>query len=232
MPWISGGDGSAESDSGSGDGGGTGAGSSDGGSGDSGGGDAGDKDDKPTLTQKQVNDIVARETAKAQRGKLDPKELGFESGKELKEFLDKQKDAADAVKDQATKDLEAAKEQATKDAEERVLSKANERLIRAEFVVQASKAEVSSPADAYVLAKTMEIWTQVELVEANDDVTVSGLDEDFFKQLKEAKPFLFEQNGQGGGKDLGGGAGGGKREADSLSPTELSKTYPALGNRT
>jgi F0F1-type ATP synthase membrane subunit b/b' len=233
MPWISGGDGSAESDSGSGDGGGTGAGSSDGGSGDSGGGDAGDKDDKPTLTQKQVNDIVARETAKAQRGKLDPKELGFESGKELKDFLDKQKEAADAAKDQATKDLEAAKEQATKNAEATVLSKANERITKSEFVVKAAAAGVTSPADAYVIAKTMSIWTQVELVEDGDDVKVNGFDDAFFEEMKKEKSFLFATaDGQSGGKDLGGGAGnsdkGGK---DRLSEENLLKNYSALRNR-
>lgn len=231
IPWISGGDGSAEGDSGSGDGGGTGDGSSDGGN--DGGASSDEDKNKPTLTQDQVNAIVAREVAKAQRGKLDPKELGFESGKELKDFLDKQKEAADAAKDQATKDLEAAKEQAKKDAETTVLSKANERITKSEFVVKASAAGVTSPADAYVIAKTMPIWTQVELVENGDDVEVKGFDDNFFEELKKEKSFLFATaGGQQGGKDLGGGAGnsdkGGK---DRLSEESLLKNYPALKNR-
>lgn len=232
MPWISGGDGSDEGDSGSGDGGGTGDGSSDGGSDDGGSGE-GSEDDKPTLTQKQVNAIVARETAKAQRGKLDPKELGFESGKELKDFLDKQKEAADAAKDQSTKDLEAAKEQAKKDAEATVLSKANERITKSEFVVKASAAGITSPADAYVIAKTMDIWTQVELVEDGDDAEVKGFDDDFFKELKEKKPFLFATaGGQQGGGDLGAGAGNSDKGGQGrLSEEELLKKFPALKNR-
>jgi hypothetical protein len=197
------------------------------------GGAAADAGGDKTLTQDQVNAIVAREVAKAQRGKLDPKELGFESGKELKDFLDKQKEAADAAKDQATKDLEAAKEQAMKNAEATVLTKANERITKSEFVVKAATAGVTSPADAYVIAKTMPIWTQVELVEDGDDVKVNGFDDAFFEEMKKEKPFLFASaGGQPGGKDLGGGAGnsdkGGK---DRLGEDSLLKNYPALRNR-
>jgi hypothetical protein len=231
LPWISGGDGSAEGDPNPDGGDGTGDGSSDGGN-DSGAGSDADKDkekDKSTLTQDQVNAIVAREVAKAQRGKLDPKELGFESGKELKEFLDKQKEAQEASKDEATKELEAAKAQATKDAEATILSKANERITKAEFFVHANAAGVSSPADAYVLAKTMDIWTQVELVEEGDDVKVSGFDDDFFKELKEQKPFLFgSATGQKGGADLGGGAANEDKSKDRFSEESLKEKYAAL----
>jgi ElaB/YqjD/DUF883 family membrane-anchored ribosome-binding protein len=207
---------------------GTGTGTPDGGATDGGQG----SDDK-TLSQDQVNAIVAREVAKAQRGKLDPKELGFESGKELKDFLDKQKELADAAKDQATKDLEAAKEQATKNAEATVLSKANERITKSEFVVKASTAGITSPADAYVIAKTMPIWTQVELVENGDDVEVKGFDDAFFDEMKKEKPFLFATaGGQSGGQDLGGGAGNSDRgNKDRLSEEELAKNYPALRHR-
>lgn len=228
MPWISGGsdEGSGESDSGSGDGDGT---DTDKSGGD--GTDDGGKGSEKTLSQDEVNRIVAREIAKAQRGKLDPKELGFESGKELKDFLDQQKQAADEAKTQAEKDLEEAKNTAREEAEKGVLAKANERLVRAEFVAEAAKAGVSAPADAYVLAKTMEIWTQVELVEENDDVTVKGFDEDFFKELKQAKPYLFaEEQGGAGGRDLGGGAGGGNRDDAKSKDDKLLTDYPALRN--
>ena len=202
---------------------GTGAATPDGGT-DSGGSDK-------TLTQDEVNRIVAREVAKAQRGKLDPKELGFESGKELKEFLDSQKQAAEAAKDEATKALEAAKAEATKNAEATVLTKANERITKSEFVVKASAAGITSPADAYVIAKTMPIWTQVELVEEGDDVTVEGFDDDFFKKMKEEKPFLFAAAGGQGG-DLGGGAPNNDRSGQGyLAEEKLLKDYPALKNR-
>jgi ElaB/YqjD/DUF883 family membrane-anchored ribosome-binding protein len=202
---------------------GTGADKPDGGT-DSGGSDK-------TLTQDEVNRIVAREVAKAQRGKLDPTELGFESGKELREFLDKQKELAEQSKDEATKELEAAKKQATKDAEATILSKANERITKSEFVVRASAAGVSSPADAYVIAKTMPIWTQVELVENGDDVEVKGFDDDFFKEMKEQKPFLFATAGAQQGGDQGAGAPNNDRSKDRFSEETLLREYPALKNR-
>lgn len=185
-----------------------------------------------TLTQDQVNAIVAREVAKAQRGKLDPRELGFESGKELKEFLDKQKEAADQAKSESEKALEEAKQRATKDAEATILSKANERITKSEFVVKASAAGVTSPADAYVIAKTMPIWTQVELVENGDDVEVKGFDDNFFEELKKEKPFLFATAGGQQGQDLGGGAPNNDRSGQGrLSEDKLLKDYPALKNR-
>lgn len=197
-----------------------------------GGTDDGGQGSDKTLSQDEVNRIVAREVAKAQRGKLDPTELGFESGKALKEFLDKQKEAADEARSESEKALEEAKKQATKDAEATVLTKANERITKSEFVVKASAAGVTSPADAYVIAKTMPIWTQVELVEENDDVTVKGFDDDFFEEMKKEKPFLFATAGGQQGQDLGGGAPNSDRGGkDRLSEDSLLKQYPALKNR-
>jgi ElaB/YqjD/DUF883 family membrane-anchored ribosome-binding protein len=194
--------------------------------------DAGRGSDDKTLSQDQVNAIVAREVAKAQRGRLDPHELGFESGKELKEFLDKQKEAVNQAKSESEKALEEARTQATKDAEATVLSKANERITKSEFVVKASTAGITSPADAYVIAKTMPIWTQVELVENGDDVEVKGFDDDFFKEMKEQKPFLFTAAGGQQGGDLGGGAPNSDRGGNTrLSEDSLLKEYPALKNR-
>jgi hypothetical protein len=202
---------------------GTGADKPDGGT-DTGGGDK-------TLTQDEVNRIVAREVAKAQRGKLDPTELGFESGKDLREFLDKQKEAADQAKSEAEKSVEEARKEATKNAEATILTKANERITKSEFVVKASAAGVTSPADAYVIAKTMPIWTQVELVENGDDVEVKGFDDDFFKEMKEAKPFLFASAGGQQGSDSGAGAPNNDRSGGRLSEDTLLKEYPALKNR-
>ena len=196
-----------------------------------GGTDTGGRPQDSGLSQDEVNRIVAREVAKAQRGKLDPRELGFESGKDLKEFLDKQKEVAEQAKSESEKALEQAKSDATKAAEERVLSKANERFLKAEFVIAANKAGVSAPADAYVLAKTMDIWTQVELVESGDDVEVKGFDEDFFKQMKEQKPYLFVTAGEQQGGDLGGGAANADRSKDRFSEENLLKEYTALRNR-
>ena len=223
LPYISGGSGE-ESDSGTGDGDATEGDDSDATSGDKGDGGTGDGGQK-MLSQEQVNDIIAREVAKAQRGKLDPKELGFESGKELKEFLETSKKAADDAKSEAEKTLEKAVKEAADEARSTVLAQANERLVAAEFKLAAAKVGITAPDDALVLAKTMPLWSQVELSEEDGNVKVSGFDEAFFKELKDAKPFLFTSTSANSDVGAGAGAGGG---TNKNSPEHLSELFPAL----
>jgi F0F1-type ATP synthase membrane subunit b/b' len=220
-----------QGDSGSGGGGGTGSDNPDDtpggtGGGTSGGDQAAGQGSDKTFTQDEVNALIARETAKAQRGKLDPSELGFQSGKELKDFLDAAKKSADEAKTDAERQLEEAKTNAAREAEQKVLSKANSRLVAAEFKVAAKDAGVVALDDALVLAQKMDIWQQVEL-EGDDDVTVKGFDASFFEELKKAKPYLFAPDG-GRGSDIGAGAGGGNAKVDKNSPEELRKRYSAL----
>ena len=216
-----------------GGGGGTGSDNSGGTSGDTGGGTSsgdqgtGDQGSDKTFTQKDVNDLIAREVAKAQRGKLDPSELGFQSGKELKDFLDSAKKQADEAKTEAERQLEEAKTNAAKAAEEGVLARANTRLVAAEFKVAAKDAGVVAVDDALTLARTMEIWKQVELENDGDDVKVKGFDQVFFDELKKAKPFLFAPDG-GTTTDIGTRTGGGDTKSDKNSPEELRKRYSAL----
>lgn len=227
-PYISGGS-EGEGDSGSGDGDGTGtdnSGGTSGGTGDGeGDGGQGSGEDEKKFSQKELNDHIAREVSKAQRGKLDPKELGFESAKELKEFLDKQKEAMEEAKTQAEKDLEEAKTKAADEAKSTVLAQATERLILAEFKIAANAAGVVAPDDAYVLAKTMDIWTQVEVDEDKNEV--SGFDNHFFDSLKEKKPYLFGDAKQNGSGDIGAGAGGGGGGGGDRT-AELKEKYKAL----
>jgi hypothetical protein len=235
-PTISGGNGSTEGDLGSGGEGGTGSGNSDATSGANDGGSgsgvgAGGGSDK-TFTQEEVNALIARETAKAQRGKLDPSELGFESAKAMKEYLDSAKARDEAAKDDQQRKVDEAVDAAKQEAEGKVLKKANDRLVAAEFKVAAAHAGVSAVDDALVLARTMDIWKQMEIVEQGEDVVIKGFDDAFFEELKKAKPFLFasEGGGTGGSGDIGAGAGGSNSGAGGKSDEQLHKLYPALPN--
>jgi len=177
------------------------------------------------LPQDEVNAIVAREVAKAQRGKLDPKELGFESAKELKDFMDQAKQSMEAAKDESTKEFEAAVKEAREQARTEILAVANDRLIRAEFMLAAVNKGVRFGDDAYALAKTMEGWSSVEV---SDEGKVSGLDDAFFEELKTQKPYLFEEP-KTAIPDAGAGAHGAPGEKNS--PQELAAKYPALRGR-
>lgn len=187
----------------------------------SGGTDDSTKDEK-TLSQEEVNAIVAREVAKAQRGKLDPKELGFESGKELKDFLDQAKQKFEADKDEGQKQLEAAIEEARTTARQEVLSQANQRLVKAEFMLAAANAGIKFGEDAFALAQTTDLWTSVEV---DDEGQVSGFDDAFFAELKTQKPYLFEE-AKAKIPDAGAGAHGEAGEKNSLQ--ELAAKYPSL----
>lgn len=186
------------------------------------------KDDK-TFTQQELNAIVTRETQKAARGKLDPKELGFESGQQMKEWIDAQKQKDEAAKTQEEKDREASIEQAKKDAEAGVLNTANERLRKAEFLSSAVDHKIRKEArdDAYLLAPTLEAWSSVEV---GDDGNVSGFDDAFFEELKEKKPFLFEPEGDGSLGDIGAGRRGGN-DSDDAKLAALKQHYPVLDRK-
>lgn len=189
------------------------------------GGTGDSSNESKTLSQEEVNAIVAREVAKAQRGKLDPTELGFESGKELREFLDAAKQQQEAQKDQSQKDFEAAVEEAKTQARQEILSTANQRLVKAEFILAAANRGVKFGEDAFALAQTTDLWKGVEV---SDEGEVSGFDDTFFEELKKLKPYLFEEP-KTPIPDAGAGAHGAAGEKNS--PQELVGKYPALRGR-
>lgn len=222
-PVFAGGDGT---DGDSGDGGGAETASSDE-DGDSktppGDGDSGTEE--KTFTQEEVNAILAREKSKATRGKVSPKDYGFDSQKDFDAWVKAQKDKQDKDKTEEEKKLADAIAAAEKQAEDKIMSKANARLIKSEFKVAARDAGIPKEAleDAYLLAQTLEDW-DVEVDDEKD--VVVGLSADFFKELKKQKPFLFPESKTGSG-DAGAGAGGGGRSKDAGSVQEI---YPALRN--
>lgn len=195
------------------------------------GDDKGDGDkggDDKTFTQDQLNAIVTREAQKAARGKLDPKELGFESIKEVKDWVDSQRKDADSKKTEDQKAREAEIAEAKREAQESVLTSANERIRRAEFLLAAVDHNVRKEAreDAYLLGPTLDAWAEVAI---SDDGKVNGFDDTFFEELKEKKPYLFEADGASNGNGRGDiGAG---RRGDGKKPSreeELRSRYRAL----
>lgn len=223
VPLIAGG---AEGDSGDGDGTSTDNDQGDGTSADKGEGKGeGDK----LFTQDQMNAIAAREADRAKRGLLNPKDAGFDSAKEMKEWIESQKQKAEADKTEDEKAREEAIEAAKREAENGVLSKANERLRKAEFLSQAVDQGVRREArdDAYLLAQTIDSWSDVQV---DDDGKVTGFDEEFFKTLKETKPFLFApegKDGDGGLGDIGAGQRG-AADSDDVKLADLRDKYSAL----
>lgn len=191
----------------------------------------GSEKDEKRFSQAELDAILARQVSKKTRGKLDPKELGFESAKELNEFVAAAKAKQGEEQTEADQALEAAKKEAADTARAEVLSKADERLIYAEFKLAASDAGIRRDAigDAFVIAQRLgkEDWA----VEVSDDGEVSGIDEDLFTTLKEKKPFLFaedsEEDEDEGAGNIGARAGG-KSKATANRADELRKKYPAL----
>lgn len=178
-----------------------------------------------TFTQDQLNAIVSREAAKAARGKLDPKEMGFESAKEMKAALEAAKALTDAQKTEAEKALEEAKKEAATAARSEVLDVANKRLLRAEFIVAATQAKVAFTDDAFALAPTLDIWEGVEI---KDDGSITGLDDAFFEALKEAKPFLWAADDEEDRIPDGAAGARGGDKGHAARTTELKEKFPAL----
>jgi hypothetical protein len=176
-----------------------------------------------TFTQDEVNALVTREVSKAARGKLDPKELGFDSAKDMKTFIDEMKSKQEADKSEEDKAKEEAITAAADAARNEVLTVANQRLVKAEFLTAAADAGISKDArnDAFVLAQTLEDWATVEV---DDDGNVKGFDDTFFATLKEAKPFLFSSEPPI--PDAGAGRSGGGKDGDS----RVKELQDAYGN--
>ena len=82
---------------------------------------------------------------------------------------------------------------------------------------------------AFLLAQTIEGWDEIQVA---DDGSVTGLSEDFFESMKQAKPYLFSQQGSGEGDvrppGINPGAGGGG-DASEARTKELASKYPVLG---
>ena len=136
------------------------------------GDDKPDEEEKPsrTFTQEDVNKIVAKELSKAQRGKIDPKEVGFDSRKDLETFVKSMKEKTEEEKTEAEKEREAAIATAKEEATKGVLDKSKQLVLKAEFKLMAQEAGIASEAreDAFVLAQTLDEWKDVEVSDDGD----------------------------------------------------------------
>lgn len=203
--------------------------------------DAGDDDSGTTdddssggksFSQKEVNDLVTKEVKRKLRGKVSLQDLGFDSKEKLQEALQAASAAADEKKTEQEKAVETAREEARTAARNEVLPVVQDRITYAEFIVAAKEHGVSVPGDAFVLAQTLDLWDSVEY--DSEDHTVSGFDEGFFKSLKEAKPFLFAEEGDdsNGSRGSAGVKAGGKRvDAKKAKDEEVRKRYPILARQ-
>lgn len=194
-------------------------------------GDDSDEEERK-FTQEDVNKLLAKEVDKAKRGKLDPKELGFDSRKDLETFVKQMKEKSEEEKSEAERQMETAINEAKESATKDVLAKSKQLVLKAEFKLQAQANGVSAEArdDAFVIAQTLEDWQNVEV---SDDGDVSGLDEDFFETLKKDKPYLFaqpsdEDEGEDTTPNIGQRARGRRGSKEGPADKELKAKYPAL----
>ena len=189
-----------------------------------------DKDEEKKFTQADVDKLIGREKSIATRGKVDPSELGFQSKKELEEFLEAKRKEDEDKKTEDQKALEDAKKAAKEEAEKSVLLPAQRMLMKADFKLGAVEAGIpkSMVEDAFLIAQSLESWKGVEI----KDGAVTGLDEDFFAKFKEEKPHFFpEGSSDQGAGDIGAGAGGGKGKKPDLEESKLRSRYSGLGTK-
>jgi len=186
----------------------------------------GSGDGEKKFTQEEVNALLSREISKKTRGTLKPEDLGFKSRQELEDAIKAANEASEASKTEQEKAIEAARKEAADGAKAEVLTKAQSIMLKADFKVKATAAGVQPNAldDAYAVATLTGEWK--DGVSIDEDGEVTGLDDDFFKKFKDAKPFLFGEVKEGVG-NIGAGA----RSANGAlqNEDELRKKYTALG---
>jgi hypothetical protein len=154
--------------------------------------------EEKTFSQEDLDRLI-KERLKREKDKYaDYKDLKAQAEK-WAEHEEAQKTEIDKAHDKAQK-AEAERDEA--------LAQANERLMRAAFVAEAAKANVSHPEDAYMLADLSE-------VEITDDGAVSGV-EGAVKALVEAGRLVIRKQAA---PSLDAGAGGGTSAVEQAAQT-------------
>lgn len=188
-----------------------------------------------TFTQDELDKIVQERLGRATRGKMEPKDFGFETKAELEAALKVAKDAGEAAKSEADKAIEAARKEGRKEAETELMGKASARLVRSEFILQAKDRNIVDPNSAYLLAKAEERFSGVQV---KDDDTVEGMDDTFWGDLLKGRDYLIlagsgdagEKKPPPGNANAGTGTGG-RKAPPADRQEELKKAYPSLANR-
>lgn len=162
----------------------------------------GEAGDDKRFSQDDVNRLMGDRATRA--GLAKEKEiletLGVESLDDAKKLLEAQRKR----EDQEKSDLEREKEarEAAEKREKDAIAAANEKLIRAEFIMEASRANVEHPDDAFSLADKSD-------VKIDDSGKVTGV-ADAVKTLVEAG--RLPMSGKKKAPDLDGGDGTGNRD--------------------
>lgn len=135
--------------------------------------------DEKTFTQKDVNNLIKKETAQATEKLL--KSLGFEGFENAKDGITKFKEWQDSQKTDAEKQA-AALEQASKDLE---ATKAEKETLAAQLTALKYDADPEKLTDLIVLAKT-RVTDEVTM----DEALKQTLEQypDFKKQQQQSKP--------------------------------------------
>ena len=160
-----------------------------------GGGKQPEGDGERRFTQNEL-DALIRDRLARERGK-------YADYDDLKDKAEKYAEYEEAQKSELEKAQEAAKK--AEQREKEALERANERLIRAEFIAAASQLQVKHPADAFALADRSAIAV-------TEDGKVAGVKEAVEELVENGRLPLM---GKPKAPDLDGGAGSGERAGDS-----------------
>jgi len=175
---------------------------------------SGDQGDN-MFTQDQLNSFLAKE-----RRELKEKYADYDANKEKAAKLDElEQEKMDEV------DRERVKREKAEQQLADTLKLANDRLVRAAFIAEASKRGALHPADAYGLAMADQAEVSVD-----DDGNVIGVT-DAVNALFEAKRLPVQSGNTA--PDLNGGAGDGTRKASRpVALTELERDMARQANMT
>ena len=156
-----------------------------------------------TFTQAEL-DALIRDRLARERSK-------YADYDDLKSKAEKYAEYQEAQKSELQKAQEAADK--AERAKQEALGRANERLIRAEFIAAASQLQVKHPADAFALADR-------NAIEVAEDGTVTGVREAVERLVENGRlPLVTRPRAP----DLDGGAGSGERSSDIRPLSEAEK---------
>ena len=160
-----------------------------------------------TFTQAELDAVI--------RDRLARQRQQYADYDDLKSKAEAWAEYEEAQKSELQKAQEAAEK--AERAKQAAMQRANERLVRAEFIAAASQLQASHPGDAYALADRSAI-------EVTEDGKVSGVEE-VVKALVESGRLPTRTKPRA--PDLDGGAGSGERASDSKPLSDAEKHMAA-----
>lgn len=149
-----------------------------------------------TFTETEVNDIVAKRLERERKKYADYDDIKAQLTELLAAEEEREKaQMSELERAEAEKAAALKKAQEAEDARSKALESANQRLIRAEFALEAKSAGIEYVDDAFRLA-------DLSKVTVDDDGNVLGV-VDAVKTLVESKPYLIPQKAPTQPKTIG-----------------------------